>query len=161
MRSHLFRLLLRIAREVIHGDLAPCQRTSIPSGRPLAAWWLEDRRAPPKKGGKLANPRIRQNPHVRKMFRPQFYQRVRDKSLHRGFAPPQPEFRPEFCETNFGRPNFGPEFLGRIFDSVFSSKKRPPEKFTLEKFTSQNALSKIQPRNWTKKFTLHSAGPFG
>ena len=31
------------------------------------------------------------------------------------FAPPEPEFRPEFCETNFGRPNFGPEFLGRIF----------------------------------------------
>ena len=31
------------------------------------------------------------------------------------FAPPEPEFRPEFCETNFERPNFGPEFLGRIF----------------------------------------------
>ena len=30
------------------------------------------------------------------------------------FAPPEPEFRPEFCETNFGHPNFGPEFLGRI-----------------------------------------------
>ena len=31
------------------------------------------------------------------------------------FTPPEPEFRPEFCETNFGRPNFEPEFLGRIF----------------------------------------------
>ena len=31
------------------------------------------------------------------------------------FAPPEPEFWPEFGETNFGRPNFGPEFLGRIF----------------------------------------------
>ena len=31
------------------------------------------------------------------------------------FAPPKPEFGPEFWEANFGRPNFGPEFLGRIF----------------------------------------------
>ena len=31
------------------------------------------------------------------------------------FTPPEPEFRPEFCETNFGRPKFEPEFLGRIF----------------------------------------------
>ena len=30
-------------------------------------------------------------------------------------APPEPEFGAEFCETNFGRPNFGPEFLGRFF----------------------------------------------
>ena len=37
------------------------------------------------------------------------------KSAQGDFAPPEPEFRPEFCETNFGRPNFGPEFLGRIF----------------------------------------------
>ena len=71
------------------------------------------------------------------------------------FAPPEPEFRPEFCETNFGRPNSGPEFLGRIFWLCFLQQKRPPEKFTLEKFTSQNSPSKIQPRNRTKKFTLH------
>ena len=31
------------------------------------------------------------------------------------FAPPEPEFRAESWETNFGRPNFGPEVLGRIF----------------------------------------------
>ena len=31
------------------------------------------------------------------------------------FAPLEPGFRAEFWETNFGRPNFGPEFLGRIF----------------------------------------------
>ena len=71
------------------------------------------------------------------------------------FAPPEPEFRPEFWETNFGWPNFGPEFLGRIFWLCFFLQKRPPEKFTLEKFTSQNSRSKIQSRNRTKKFTLH------
>ena len=31
------------------------------------------------------------------------------------FAPPEPEFRAKFWETNVGRPNFGPEFLGPIF----------------------------------------------
>ena len=71
------------------------------------------------------------------------------------FAPPKPEFGPEFSETNFGRPNFGPEFLGRIFWSYFFQQKRPPEKFTVEKFTSQNSPFKIQPRNRAKKFTLH------
>ena len=71
------------------------------------------------------------------------------------FAPPEPEFRAEFRETNFGRPNFGPEFLGWIFWACFFQQKRPPEKFTLEKFTSKNSPSKIQPRNRAKKFTLH------
>ena len=36
-------------------------------------------------------------------------------SAQRDFAPPEPESRAEFWETIFGRPNFGPEFLGRIF----------------------------------------------
>ena len=71
------------------------------------------------------------------------------------FAPPEPEFGPEFWETNFGRPNFGPEFWGRILWSYFFQEKRPPRKFTVEKFTSQNSPSKIQPRNRAKKFTLH------
>ena len=31
------------------------------------------------------------------------------------FAPPEPEFRAEFWETNFGPPNFGPEFSSQIF----------------------------------------------
>ena len=66
-------------------------------------------------------------------------------------------------------PNLGPNSVKRIldarildpnswvefFDSVFVQQKRPPEKFTLEKFTSQNSPSKIQPRNRAKKFTLH------
>ena len=30
-------------------------------------------------------------------------------------APTKPDFVSEFWETHFGRPNFGPEFLGRIF----------------------------------------------
>ena len=42
-------------------------------------------------------------------------QRLRDRFPHTGFAPPEPEFGTEFCETNFGRPNFGPEFLRRSF----------------------------------------------
>ena len=46
----------------------------------------------------------------------------------RDFAFPGPEFRAEL-ETNFGRPNFGPEFLGRFFDSVcfFPAKLAPKE----------------------------------
>ena len=41
--------------------------------------------------------------------------KVRDKFCTGDFAPPEPEFGAEFCETNFGRPTFGPEFLGRSF----------------------------------------------
>ena len=40
---------------------------------------------------------------------------VREKFCAGDFAPPKPEFGPEFWEPNFGRPNFGPEFLGRMF----------------------------------------------
>ena len=71
------------------------------------------------------------------------------------FAPPEPEFRAEFWETNFGRPNFGPEFSSRIFWLCFFQQKRPPEKFTLEKFTSRNSHRKIHPRIWAEKFTLY------
>ena len=53
-----------------------------------------------------------------------------------------------------------PEFWTRILGSnflilFFSQQKRPPEKFTLEKVTSQNSPSKIQPRNWAITITLH------
>ena len=62
------------------------------------------------------------------------------------FAPSEPEFMPEFCETNFGRPNFGPEFFGRIFDSVFPAKEAPwkihPREIHLPKFTFQNSTQK-------------------
>ena len=47
-----------------------------------------------------------------------------------------------------------PKFLGRIFWSYFFQEKRPPEKFTVEKFTSQNSPSKIQPRNRAKKIHI-------
>ena len=72
----------------------------------------------------------------------------------RDFAPPEPEFRAEFWETNFGRLNFGPQFLGRIFWFCFFQWKRPAGEFNLEKFTSQNSPFKIQPRNRAKIFTL-------
>ena len=66
-------------------------------------------------------------------------------------------------------PNLGPNSGKRIldarildpnsrvefFDSVFFQQKRPPEKFTLEKFTSRNSHRKIHPRIWAEKFTLH------
>ena len=40
---------------------------------------------------------------------------IRDKSPHRTFFTlPEAEFRAELRETNLGRPNFGPDFSGRI-----------------------------------------------
>ena len=39
--------------------------------------------------------------------------------------------------------------------TLFFQQKRPPEKFTLEKFTSQNSHRKIHPRIRAEKFTLH------
>ena len=42
-----------------------------------------------------------------------------------------------------------------IVAGPLSQQTKPPEKFTLEKFTSQNSPSKFQPRNRAKKFTLH------
>ena len=88
-------------------------------------------------------------------FLPFHFQKKSGTNFRAGdFAPPEPEFRAEFWETNFGRPNFGLEFRGRIFWLCFFQQKRPPEKFTLEKFTSKNSPSKIQPRNRAQKFTL-------
>ena len=59
-------------------------------------------------------------------------------------------------ETNFGRPNFGPDFLGRFF-VLFFPAKRPPEKSTLKKFTVQNSTQKSR-----KKYShFTSTGPFG
>ena len=42
------------------------------------------------------------------------------------FAPPEPEFRAEFWETNFGRPKFGPKFLGSNFLTLFFPAKEAP-----------------------------------
>ena len=47
-------------------------------------------------------------------------------------------------------PNSWVEF----FDSAFFQQKRPPEKFTLQKFTSQNSPSKIQPRKSGQKIHI-------
>ena len=85
---------------------------------------------------------------------------LRDKFLHGGFAPPEPELRAEFWETNFGRPNFGPESLGWIWGFFFFSKGGPlkihPRETHLSKFTF-----KIQPRNRAKNSHFTSAGSFG
>ena len=72
-------------------------------------------------------------------------------------------------------PNLGPNSAKRILDArisdpnswveffgpIFFQEKRPPEKFTVEKFTSQNSPSKIQPRNRAKNSHCTSAGPLG
>ena len=78
---------------------------------------------------------------------------IRDKFPQRGFC----TSGSEFWETNFGRPDLGAEFLGRMLCSLnFFQRRRPPEKkVTLEKFTSQISLLKIQPRSRAKKFTMH------
>ena len=65
------------------------------------------------------------------------------------FAPPEPEFGAEFWETNFGRLNFGPEFLRQIFSFCFSSKRDPSENSP-----SRKSPSKIQPRNWATKIHI-------
>ena len=86
-----------------------------------------------------------------RQLRPSWTIRISGTNFCTGdFAPPEPEFRAEFWETNFGRPNFWPEFLGRIFWACFIQQKRPPEKFTLPKFTFQNSTKKSG-----QKFTLH------
>ena len=81
--------------------------------------------------------------------------------MHRDFAPPEPEFRAEFRETNFGRPNLDPNSCVEFFDSVFPAKDAFQEHVTLEKFTSQKSPSKIHPRNRAKKFTLHLCRAIG
>ena len=90
---------------------------------------------------------------------------------------------PEFGETNFERPNFGPELLGRISDPVFSSRRGDQKIHPQEAWCNsggrgpggtpgtpgilgtagdakdaRNARdagdSEIQPRNRAEKFTL-------
>ena len=73
-------------------------------------------------------------------------QRVRDKFLLGDFAPPEPEFGAEFWGTNFGSPNFGPEFLGHIcLILLFPAEealKFHPQEIHLPKFTFQNSTQK-------------------
>ena len=77
--------------------------------------------------------------------------------------------RREFCtsgkrilDARILNPNSWVTFI----DPLFAKQKKPPEKFTLEKFTSQNSPSKIQPRNRASKFIItplqgHLADVFG
>ena len=62
-----------------------------------------------------------------------------------------PSSRKQILDTRISDPNSWFEF----FILFFFKQKRPPEKFTLKKFTSQNSPFKIQPRNREKLFTLH------
>ena len=71
----------------------------------------------------------------------------------RDFAPPKPEFGPEFWGTNFGRTNFGPEFLGRMFWACFSSKRG-----SQRNSPSRNS-PKFNPEIGPKNSHCTSAGP--
>ena len=71
------------------------------------------------------------------------------------FALPEPESRAECWETNFGRPNFAPEFSSRFFSLCFFQQKRP-----LKNSPPRNTPSKIQPRNRAKNSHCTSAGHF-
>ena len=73
------------------------------------------------------------------------------------FAPLTPEFGPEFWETNFGRPNFGPKFLGRILWSYFFQGKEAPSKIHCREIH----LPKFNPEIGQKNSHCTSAGPFG
>ena len=78
------------------------------------------------------------------------------------FAPPEPEFRAEFWETNFGRPNVGPEFLGRFFWlCFFISKWGPLKNSPLRNSPPKINLPKFNPEIGPKNSHCTSAGPFG
>ena len=81
-------------------------------------------------------------------------------SCTRDFAPPEPEFVADFWDTNFERPNFGPEFLGRIIFPV-SSSKRDPQKISLSRNSRLKIhLPKFNPEIWKNYSHCTSAGPF-
>ena len=61
-----------------------------------------------------------------------------------------PNSAKRILDARISDPNSWVEFFGPIFPG-----KKSPEKFTVEKFTSQNSPSKIQPRHRAEKFTLH------
>ena len=70
------------------------------------------------------------------------------------FSPPEPEFGAEFWEANFGRLNFGVEFLGRFFCLILFQQSGLRNIHAQESHL-RNSLLKIKPRNGAKKFTLH------
>ena len=86
---------------------------------------------------------------------PQKAHNFRNKSLHRGFCTSGTRIWARILRNEFRTPKFWTRILGLNFLTPFFQRKRPPEKFTLEKFTFQNSPSKIQPRHRVKKFTLH------
>ena len=81
--------------------------------------------------------------------------KLRDKSLHRGFCTSGTRIWGRILGNEFWTPEFWTRILGSNFLTLFFlQQKRPPEKYTLKGFTSQNSPSKIQPRNRATKFTL-------
>ena len=70
------------------------------------------------------------------------------------FAPPEPEFRAEFWETNFGRPEFWTRILeSKCLTLLFPAKEAPskihPREIHLPKFTSKNS-----PQNSGRKIHI-------
>ena len=84
--------------------------------------------------------------YIRKRKLPQLANLSGTNFCTEDFAPLEPEFGAEFWETNFERPNFGPEFLGRSFDPVFPTRRGPqkihPQEIHLPKSTFQNSTQK-------------------
>ena len=70
---------------------------------------------------------------------------LRGKFLHRRFCTSGTRIWGRILGNEFWTPEFWTRILGLIF--VDSASLRGPEKFTLEKFTSQNSSFKLQPRN--------------
>ena len=91
-------------------------------------------------------------------FGPEIRKKVRDQFLHRGFCTSETRIWARILLNEFWTPEFRTRILGSNFLVLFFQGKEAREKFTVEKFTSQNSPSKIQPRNRAKKFTLHLQG---
>ena len=87
-------------------------------------------------------------------------QKIRDKFLHGILHLRNPNLGPNSGKRILGARILDPNSWVEFVEPVFFQEKRPPEKFTFKKFTSQNSPSKIQPRNRAKKFTLHLCRAF-
>ena len=80
---------------------------------------------------------------------------VRDIFLHRRFCTSETRIRGQILGNKFWMPEFWTRILGSNFLILLFQQRRPPEKFTLKKFTSQNSPSKLNPEIGKKIFTSH------
>ena len=90
-----------------------------------------------------SNPTIRAPPPI---FRLPSFSQGQINSCTGDFAPPEAEFRAEFCETNFGP---------GISRSCFFQQKRPPKNSPSRNSPPKIHLPKFNPEIGPKKFTLH------